>query len=205
MDRRKYRYDDSFLEPMTGADVKMMDKEIVEGGSFMENEYLNLPFTQYDTAYLESLPDEIFFARRFKLSEEDEAFLLQNSSVVHGRRFYKAKVKEPVMIRYAAMTNPKEGEPGSKTNPLRRFGKEYVYSNKGDLVLFHGNERVVLSPVPSEEQKQMVRDAANRPIVYEGDCPKSSPERLQRFKKFGEKRKRTNDQYLDVAFRIQER
>ena len=38
-------------------------------------DYLNLPFTQYDSAYLESLPDEVFFAKRFKLSKEDEALL----------------------------------------------------------------------------------------------------------------------------------
>ena len=35
-------------------------------------DYLNLPFTQYDSAYLESLPDEVFFAKRFKLSKEDK-------------------------------------------------------------------------------------------------------------------------------------
>ena len=78
----------------------------------MDSEFLNLPFTQYDTEYLESLPDEVFFARRFRLSEEDEALLLQNSSVIRGRRFYRAKVKEPIMAKYAALTNPEEGEPG---------------------------------------------------------------------------------------------
>ena len=67
----------------------------------MDNKYLNLPFTQYDTEYLESLPDEVFFARRFRISEEDENLLLQNSSVIHGRRFYRAKVKNPIMEKYA--------------------------------------------------------------------------------------------------------
>ena len=119
----------------------------------MDNKYLNLPFTQYDTEYLESLPDEVFFARRFRISEEDETLLLQNSSVIHGRRFYRAKVKNPIMEKYAAMTNPEEGEPGSKTNPLRRFGMEYVYSSSGDLVQFHQNARIVLSPVLSGAQK----------------------------------------------------
>lgn len=95
---------------------------------------LNLPFLQYDSAYLESLPDEVFFAKRFRLSEEDEALLMKNSSVVHGRRFYRSRVKEPMMAKYAAMTNPKEGEPGSRTNPLIRFGKMYIYSEHGDLV-----------------------------------------------------------------------
>ena len=90
------------------------------------------PFTRYDSEYLESLPDEVFFSKRFRLSEEDEATLMRNSSVIRGRRFYRAKVKEPMMIRYASLTNPKEGEPGSKMNPLIRFGKEYVYSKNGD-------------------------------------------------------------------------
>ena len=156
----------------------------------MNSNYLNLPFTQYDSAYLESLPDEVFFARRFCISEEDEALLMQNSSVIDGKRFYRAKVLEPMMAKYAAITNPREGEPGSKTNPLVRFGREYVYSSHGELVPFCRREMVVISPVPSEEQKQMIREAASRPVVYKDDCPKSSPERLQRFREYGEKRKR---------------
>ena len=31
----------------------------------------------------------------------------------------------------------------------------------------------ILPPVLSEDQKQMIRDAAKKPIVYEEDCPKS--------------------------------
>ncbi len=149
-------------------------------------DYLNLPFTQFDPAYLETLPDEVFFAKRFRLSKEDEELLLKNSSMVHGRRFYRAKVREPIMAKYAALTNPKEGEPGSKTNPLVRFGKEYVYSSNGELVPFH---RFVASPTPSEEQKKMIREASLMPVVYSDDCPKSSPERLRRFREFGARRR----------------
>ena len=138
--------------------------------------------------YLESLPDEVFFAKRFKLSKEDEALLMKNSSIVHGKRFYRARVKEPIMAKYAAMTNPKEGEPGSKSNPMIRFGKKYVYNQNGDLVPFRGDVRVIVSPNLSEEQKKMVREAAKMPIVYEPDCPKSSIERLQRFREYGAKR-----------------
>ena len=83
------------------------------------------------------------------------------------------------------LTNPKEGEPGSKTNPLVRFGKEYVYSGNGDLVPFVRNARIILSPYPSEEQKKMIQAVAKMPIVYDVDCPKSSPERLQRFREYG--------------------
>ncbi|MBR1684338.1 MAG: hypothetical protein IJ708_04315 [Clostridia bacterium] len=100
------------------------------------NYCLNLPFVKFDTAYLESLPDEVFFARRFKFTVEDEELMMTNSGVVHGNRFYRASVLEPMLTKYAAMTNPKEGEPGSKTNPLVRFGQEYVYGSHGDLVRF---------------------------------------------------------------------
>ena len=94
------------------------------------------------------------------------------------------------MVSYSDLTNPKEGEPGSKSNPLSRFGKEYVYNKYGDLVIFHRNKGVVLSPFPSEEQKKMIQEAGNMKITYEADCPKSSPERLQRFREYGERRQK---------------
>ena len=148
------------------------------------------PFEKYDSTYLESLPDEVFFAKRFKLSEEDEAVLHENSSIVHGHRYYRTKVRTPIIERYAAMTNPKEGEPGSKTNPLVRFGKEYVYNHMGDLVPFHREVYVLLTSAmkPTKEQDQMIREAACKPIIYGKDCPKSSPERLKRFRDYGMRR-----------------
>ena len=148
------------------------------------------PFEKYDSTYLESLPDEVFFAKRYKLSEEDEAILLENSSVVHGRRYYRAKVRTPMIERYAAMTNPKEGEPGSKSNPLVRFGKEYVYNHMGDLVPFHREVHVHLTPAmkPTKEQAEMIRKVACKSVVYGKDCPKSSPERLKRFREYGMRR-----------------
>ena len=120
----------------------------------MENQCLNLPFTQFDSTYLESLPDEVFFARRFKLSKEDEEILLKNSTLIHGRRFYRASVKDAIFARYASLTNPKEGEPGSKSNPLVRFGAEYVYSANGELVPYCRNTIQVLQPTPSVDQKK---------------------------------------------------
>lgn len=171
------------------ASPKMMMSYDVSRKEGDEMDYLNLPFTQFDSAYLESLPDEVFFAKRFKLSKEDEELLMKNSGLIHGRRFYRAKVREPMMAKYAALTNPKEGEPGSKTNPLVRFGREYVYNDAGDLVPFNRNGWTVLSQSLSEEQKKMVREAAKAPVIYEPDCPKSSPERLQRFMEYGKKKR----------------
>ena len=110
----------------------------------MNNNYLNLPFTRCDSEYLESLPDEVFFAKRYRLSEADEDLLMKNSSVIHGRRFYRAKVRDAIIEKYAALTNPEEGEPGTKSNPLVRFGKEYVYSRKGDLIPCVGQLKVLV-------------------------------------------------------------
>ena len=102
----------------------------------MNNNFLKLPFERFDTPFLETLPDEIFFAKRFVLSENDAQTLLKHSVLIDGKRFYKAKVKDSIMKKYAALTNPKEGEAGSKTNPLIRFGKKYVYNLRGDLVRY---------------------------------------------------------------------
>ena len=38
---------------------------------------------------------------------------------------------------------------------------------------------------PTEEQKQMIQDAKNRPIRFTTDCPKSSPAQLARFRRYG--------------------
>ena len=156
----------------------------------MDNKYLVEPFTQFDSAYLESLPDEVFFGKRFVMSEEDQALLMQNSSMVHGRRFYRAKVRDALMEKYAAMTNPQGKEPGTKENPLIRFGREYVYNEKGNLVPFVKQESVVLTPdmKPTKEQAEMARAAASQPVKYSADCPKSSPERLKRFREYGSRR-----------------
>lgn len=43
---------------------------------------------------------------------------------------------------------------------------------------------------PTEAQRQMIAAAATHPIVYDEDCPKSSPERLERFRRYGQERNR---------------
>ena len=100
-----------------------------------ENKYLRLPFDRYDTEYLESLPNEVFFAKRFVMSEEDTELLMKNSGFINGHRFYLSKVLHPLNEKYAKMTNPKPGEPGTIENPLVRFGKEYIYNKEGHLVM----------------------------------------------------------------------
>ena len=102
----------------------------------------------------------IWITRRFVMSEEDQALLMQNSSMVHGRRFYRAKVRDALMEKYAAMTNPQGKEPGTKENPLIRFGREYVYNEKGNLVPFVRQESVVLTPdmKPTKEQADIIAE-----------------------------------------------
>ena len=156
----------------------------------MSANYLRLPFTNFESDYLESLPDEVFFSVRYIMSEEDKAILEENSTLVNGRKFYRARIRNPILEKYAALTNPKEGEPGSRSNPLTRFGKQYVYSSKGYLipVVYHDATVQTRATMLTKEQMAMIRGAAKTPITYDSDCPKSNQERLERFYRFGSNR-----------------
>ena len=148
-------------------------------------------FERYDSDYLEALSDEEFFSRRFELSDEDKAELERNSRLIKGRRFYSSKVLERILKSYAKETNPKPGEPGSLENPLVRFGRKYIYDERGDLIEdFRGKVMFTLrrDMRPTNEQKLMIKNAAVMPIVYDDDCPKSTPERIEGFKAFGRER-----------------
>lgn len=152
-----------------------------------------------DCGYLESLSDEEFFSRRFVMDEADRAELLRNSVEIDGTRYYKAGVRERLLRKYASMTNPKAGEPGSKENPLTRFGKEYVYNELGDLVEYvRPVVRFVLRPNmrPSESQIRRALAASRQPIVYGEDCPELSEETIERFMKAGERRNRERREAL---------
>ena len=80
-------------EPQLCPDTEILTDRTKE----MDRKYFVELFSKFDSAYLESLPDEVFFAKRFVMSEEDQALLLKNSSMVHGRRFYRAKVRNALM------------------------------------------------------------------------------------------------------------
>ena len=128
-----------------------------------EQSCLRIPFDKYDEASLEALPDEVFFAKRFVVSEEDQEIIDQNSTKVGDRILYKAKVVEPIYEKYAAITNPKPGEPGTKENPLMRFGRAYAYNKLGRLSQIVRREsrvvRFVLTPEmkPNAEQIESLR------------------------------------------------
>lgn len=154
-----------------------------------------------DSGYLEALTDEEFFARRFTLSEEDQEELMRNSTLIDGHRFYRAAVKEKLFRKYAAETNPQPGEPGTKENPLVRFGKEYVYDEFGSLTEYvRHTVHFILRPdmKPTAEQKRMILRASKMPIQYCADCPELSEQTLEEFRKIGQRRNRERAQALKV-------
>ena len=125
--------------------------------------YLSLPFDRFDSVSLEALPDEVFFAKRFIVSEEDQRVIDKYTVDVNGRKMYKAKYIDPIYKKYAVMTNPKPGEPGSKQLPLVRFGKMFVYNSFGRL-----------------SQVRVLED--------DEECPHLSLEKIERFREYGRKR-----------------
>lgn len=168
----------------------------------ISKKYYKPPYIVFNSTYLEALPDDVFFAVRYEMSEEDKAILEENSTVIHGRKFYRSKVRNPILEKYAALTNPKEGEPGSRSNPLIRFGKKYIYNSRGYLIEVAAQEdtKTVKSSMLTEEQVAMVRNAARAPIIYGSDCPKSTHERLERFSRFGSARNKARASELAKAY-----
>ncbi len=148
-------------------------------------------FKRTDSEYLEKLSDEEFFARRFTLHEADRKELERHSCLIDGKRYYRATVKERILKKYAAETNPKPGEPGTAENPLVRFGKEYVYNDMGDLVEYiRGTVYYALRPdmKPTELQRKMAFQAGKRAITYDSDCPELSEKRLNAIARQGMRR-----------------
>ncbi len=125
--------------------------------------YLKLPFDKFDSVSLEALPDEVFFSKRFVVSEEDQKTIDKYTVEVNGRKMYKSRIVDPIYRKYAAMTNPKPGEPGSRQLPLVRFGKMFVYNSVGRL-------------------------SKVREIVEDEECPHLSPEKIERFRAYARKR-----------------
>ena len=160
----------------------------------IKQDCLRIPFDQYDENSLEALSDEVFFAKRFVISEEDQIIIDQNSSRIGDRVFYRADIVEPIYKKYAEITNPRHGEPGTKENPLIRFGKAYVYNKFGRLSqIVHRESRVerfTLTPdmKPNSEQIESIRLLSGHPVTADEDCPHMTPEKLDRIRAYGEKR-----------------
>lgn len=88
-----------------------------------------------------------------------------------------------------------QGAAGTDENPVMMDGYPYVYSSAGKLV-----RRLDFDPDTmeifvlkrgcrlTEEQEAMLKSAAQMPVVYDEECPKSTPDRLERFRRYGMKR-----------------
>lgn len=143
------------------------------------------------------------------LSEEE---LIRRFSVeINGTRYVRASVLDAIGRRNAERANRRPGDPGTPENPVFRNGRAYVYSSTNRLILWEDypgeippgegvvyrvnpetTELFVLTHEmqPTEEQKKMVQEAKARPVTFGADCPKSTPEQLARFRKFGQMRNR---------------
>lgn len=141
----------------------------------------------------------------------DEELIRKYSVEINGRRFIRAKVLDAMGRRRAEAASRKPGDPGTPENPIFKSGHAYVYSSTNRLIMWEDypgevpegdgvtvrinpetTETFVLTRAmkPTEEQKRMVQAAKDRPVTFSADCPRSTPEQLQRFRRFGAMRKR---------------
>ena len=74
---------------------------------------------------------------------------------------------------------------------------EYVYNSLGTLVRLEyfdpeTMEEFILTPDArlTEEQKRQLAESESNPMAFDEDCPESTPEQLERFRKFGQERNR---------------
>lgn len=136
----------------------------------------------------------------------DEELIVKYTVEVNGRKFVPSKVLDYIGKRHAKLADRKPGDPGTKENPIFKDGHAYVYSSADKLIIWEdytglipvGNGITVnINPEtmeaftltremkPSESQKEMIKKAKSRPVVFTADSPKSSPEQLERFKTNG--------------------
>ena len=94
------------------------------------------------------------------------------------------------MVQTKTVLTP--GQHGTDENPIVLNGIPYVYSSTGKLVRrldFDPKtmEIFVLPPksVLTDEQISMLKKAMEMPVVYDDDCPKSTPEQLEKFRQYG--------------------
>lgn len=139
----------------------------------------------------------------------DEELIEKYSVQINGRRFVPSVVLRVIGTRKAKRANRQPGDPGTKENPIFKYGKAYVYDSTDKLILWEDYDGLVpvgngitvnINPKtmesftltkdmkPTEKQKQMIQEAGKRKVVFTADSPKSSPEQLRRFRRNGERR-----------------
>ena len=107
------------------------------------------------------------------------------------RRFVKYGISPLKMAEIRAKEYPSK----KKQVPVMKDGIEYVYNSRGKLVRLERidpetMEEFILTPETrlTEEQLRQLADSANRPVVVDEECPESTPEQLERFRKIGQER-----------------
>ena len=109
------------------------------------------------------------------------------------KKFFKYGISPLKMAEIRVKEDPSK----KKQIPIMKDGIEYVYNSRGKLVrLEHFNpetmDQFTLTPEIrlTEEQLRQLADSADRPVVVDEDCPESTPEQLERFRRFGQERNR---------------
>ena len=149
----------------------------------------------------------------------DEELLRKYTVEINGRKFVRASVKEAIDQRHALLADRKPGDPGTVENPIFKNGHAFIYNSRnrlsmwedyngvipqGEGIIFRINpettEVFTLTPdmIPTERQKKMIREAQKKPVNFTEDCPKSTPEQLERFRRFGKAKKDRNNSKLSV-------
>lgn len=136
----------------------------------------------------------------------DEELIRENSVVVNGHRYIRARVLDAIGKRQAKLANRRPGDPGTEENPIFKNGHAFLYNSRNRLVMWEDYEGEVpqgegvifrINPEttetftlkhnmqPSEEQREMIQRAQRLPRVFSEDCPAPSQERLERFREYG--------------------
>ena len=110
---------------------------------------------------------------------------------IGSKRFIKYGISPLKMAEMRAKSRPFT----AKQEPIMKDGLEYVYNSRGKLVRLERfdpetMEEFYLTPETrlTEEQMRQLADSEEMPIGIDDDCPESTPEQLERFRKFGQER-----------------
>ena len=122
---------------------------------------------------------------------------------IGARRFVKYGISPLKMAEIRAKQNP----PRIKQETMMKDGIEYVYNSRGKLVRLERfdpetMDAFVLTPETrlTEEQLRQLADSEKRPMMIDEDCPESSPEQLERFRRFGQERNRRRAEMEKARF-----
>ena len=121
------------------------------------------------------------------------AFPAPKEVYIGSKRYVKYGISPCKLAELRAEGNPSP----SKQEPIMLDGYEYVYNSRGKLVRLERidpetTEEFILTPEMklTEEQKRQLAESESRPILIDEECPESTPEQLERFRKYARERNR---------------